>query len=90
VGQSNVRIIMVTAQDEEVDRVLGLEIGADDDVCKPFSPFELGPRVEAISRRARIEARHGADSIKLSRLRFQTEISPSPPGRHFFDWFRYD
>lgn len=49
---SDVPIIMLTARDSEVDRVLGLEMGADDYVTKPFSPRELVARVKAILRRA--------------------------------------
>ncbi|QGX41155.1 response regulator [Permianibacter aggregans] len=48
---SAVPIIMVTARVEEVDRLLGLELGADDYLCKPFSPRELVARVKAICRR---------------------------------------
>jgi two-component system alkaline phosphatase synthesis response regulator PhoP len=51
--QSNVPIIMLTARDEEVDKVVGLEIGADDYVTKPFSPRELAARVSAVLRRYR-------------------------------------
>jgi len=51
--QSNVPIIMLTARDEEVDKVVGLEIGADDYVTKPFSPRELSARVSAVLRRYR-------------------------------------
>lgn len=46
-------VLFVTARDEEVDRVLGLELGADDYVTKPFSPRELVARVRAVLRRAR-------------------------------------
>lgn len=49
---SDTPIIMLTARDDEVDRVLGLEMGADDYVTKPFSPRELAARVKAILRRA--------------------------------------
>lgn len=49
----NIPIIMLTAKDEELDRVLGLEIGADDYVTKPFSPRELVARIKAILRRIR-------------------------------------
>jgi len=49
---SNVPIIMLSARIDEVDRVLGLEIGADDYVTKPFSPRELLARVKAVLRRA--------------------------------------
>jgi DNA-binding response OmpR family regulator len=49
---SSVPIVMLTARDEEVDRVAGLEVGADDYVTKPFSPRELVARVKAVLRRA--------------------------------------
>ncbi|MDO4224002.1 MAG: response regulator [Acinetobacter sp.] len=49
--QSDVPIILVTARTEEIDRVLGLNMGADDYVCKPFSPKELVARVQAVLRR---------------------------------------
>ena len=51
-GQSNVPIVMLTARDEEPDRVVGFELGADDYVPKPFSPRELDARIRAILRRA--------------------------------------
>ena len=51
-ARSNVPILMLTARDEEVDRVAGLEVGADDYVTKPFSPRELAARVKAVLRRA--------------------------------------
>jgi two-component system response regulator BaeR len=50
-GFSQVPVIMVTARVEEVDRLLGLELGADDYVCKPFSPREVVARVTAVLRR---------------------------------------
>ena len=49
--QSDLPIIMVTARTEEIDRVLGLNMGADDYLCKPFSPKELVARVQAVLRR---------------------------------------
>jgi len=51
-AKSRVPILMLTARDEEIDRVLGFELGADDYVTKPFSPRELSARVKAILRRA--------------------------------------
>jgi len=48
---SNLPIIMLSARVEEIDRLLGLELGADDYVCKPFSPRELVARVKAVLRR---------------------------------------
>lgn len=53
--ESNVAILMLTARGEEIDRVVGFEIGADDYVTKPFSPRELVGRVKAILRRSRKE-----------------------------------
>lgn len=49
---SGVPIVMVTARVEEIDRLLGLELGADDYICKPFSPREVVARVKAVLRRA--------------------------------------
>ncbi|MDB5949541.1 MAG: Two-component system response regulator BaeR [Massilia sp.] len=51
-GFSNVPIVMVTARVEEIDRLIGLEAGADDYLCKPFSPRELMARIKAVLRRA--------------------------------------
>lgn len=51
---SMVPIIMVTARVEEIDRLLGLELGADDYICKPFSPREVVARVKAMMRRIRL------------------------------------
>jgi two-component system response regulator BaeR len=48
---SNIPIIMITARVDEVDRLLGLELGADDYICKPFSPREVVARVKAVLRR---------------------------------------
>ena len=56
-GATQVPVIMLTAKAAEVDRVLGLEIGADDYITKPFSPRELIARVRAVLRRA-----HGDDA----------------------------
>jgi len=52
---SNIPIIMITARVEEIDRLLGLELGADDYICKPFSPREVVARVKAIFRRLHAE-----------------------------------
>lgn len=49
---SNIPIIMATARVEEIDRLLGLEIGADDYICKPYSPREVVARVKAVLRRS--------------------------------------
>lgn len=53
-GFSQVPIMMITARIEELDRILGLELGADDYICKPFSPREVVARVKALLRRANL------------------------------------
>ncbi len=53
---SQTPIMMVTARIEEIDRILGLELGADDYICKPFSPREVVARVKALIRRSQINA----------------------------------
>lgn len=53
-AQSPLPVIMLTAQDEEIDRILGLELGADDYLGKPFSPRELLARIKAVLRRTQI------------------------------------
>lgn len=59
-------IIMLTAKSQEFDKVLGLELGADDYVTKPFSPFELHARVKALLRRSEIRNGHtAAATLKL-------------------------
>ncbi|HEY3314746.1 MAG TPA: response regulator transcription factor [Bacillota bacterium] len=60
---SSLPIIMLTARDEEVDRVLGLEMGADDYLTKPFSPRELVARVRAVLRRANPERRQPSEAL---------------------------
>jgi len=62
-------IIMLTARDEEVDRVVGLELGADDYVAKPFSMRELMARVKAVLRRAQAAPQAGGQPLTLGPLR---------------------
>jgi len=68
-------IIMLTAKSDEIDRVVGLEIGADDYVVKPFSPKELVARVRAVLRRARATVPAGAPGLRAVALALD-------PGRH--------
>jgi len=63
-----VPVIMVTARVEEVDRLLGLEIGADDYVCKPFSPREVVARVGAVLRRHRAASARPAATLAQAPL----------------------
>jgi len=70
-ARSNVPIIMLSARGDEVDRILGLEFGADDYVTKPFSPRELVGRVKAILRR--VEAgQSDANPIQIGEIRIDT------------------
>jgi len=62
---SGVPVIMVTARIEEIDRLLGLELGADDYICKPFSPREVVARVKAVLRRT-----GSGESLKAAGLVF--------------------
>ncbi|HEX3463152.1 MAG TPA: response regulator transcription factor [Candidatus Elarobacter sp.] len=64
----DVPILMLTARSEEIDRVVGLEIGADDYVVKPFSPREIVARVKAIARRARPPSAHVPVLLTFDRL----------------------
>ena len=65
---SDIPIIMITARVEEVDRLLGLELGADDYICKPFSPREVVARVKAVLRRSSGDTIRSAD-LKLDESR---------------------
>jgi len=66
-SQSSVAILMLTARDEDIDKILGLELGADDYLTKPFNPRELVARVKAILRRGERKA-DGAAPIQLGDL----------------------
>jgi two-component system catabolic regulation response regulator CreB len=64
--RSQVPVIFLTARSDEVDRIVGLELGADDYVAKPFSPREVVSRVRAILRRARPELQAGGAAVAPS------------------------
>ena len=64
-GGSDVPMLFLTARSDEIDRVVGLELGADDYVAKPFSPRELSARVRAILRRAARPAKTQAATLPL-------------------------
>lgn len=70
--RSNVPIIMLTAKDAEVDKIVGLELGADDYVTKPFSTRELLSRIKAVLRRARSGAPQ-TNVIELGGIRLDAE-----------------
>lgn len=72
---SNVPIIMVTAKGEDMDRIMGLDIGADDYIVKPFSPAEVMARIRAIMRRIgrEIEVETNENTIKCGNLTIDIE-----------------
>jgi two-component system response regulator CpxR len=63
---SDVPVIMLTARGDDVDRIIGLEFGADDYLAKPFNPRELVARIKAILRRS-----HGGDALRLTGTEFE-------------------
>lgn len=72
--RSHVPIIMVTARDSEIDKVVGLEIGADDYVTKPYSPRELVARIRAVLRRQSADAAEsGAPTLAAGPVRMDIE-----------------
>ena len=80
---SNTPIIMLTAKDQELDKVLGLELGADDYVTKPFSAREVIARIKAVLRRASGEGAGGSGvleggGIRLDPDRFEVTVEGEP------------
>ena len=71
---SRVPIIMVTAMIEEIDRILGLELGADDYICKPFSPREVVARVKAVLRRTSDGQMFQFQGLVLDAQRYQAAL----------------
>ncbi|MGL9731142.1 response regulator transcription factor [Enterococcus sp. DIV0756] len=71
--KSTVPIIMITAKSEDADRILGLEIGADDYIIKPFSPKEVLSRIKAILRRIHFEKEPTITQLSLGSLRLFLE-----------------
>ena len=79
-AESTVPIIMLTARDDEVDKVLGLELGADDYITKPFSIREFRSRVRALLRRPRPRRRsRGDETIEADGLRIDCRAARSRP-----------
>ena len=85
-ARSDVPIIMVTARDSEVDRVVGLELGADDYVIKPFSTRELVARIRAVLRRAPHTAVLGGNTpaeaagVRVDRVRHEINVDGQDVG----------
>jgi two-component system response regulator RegX3 len=76
-ARSDVPVIMLTAKDGEIDKVVGLELGADDYVTKPYSFRELLARVRAVLRRGAI----GAGDVGTEPVERHARRRPGPPGR---------
>ncbi len=70
---SSVPIIMVSAKDTEVDKVVGLELGADDYVTKPYSPRELVARIRAVLRRGVVDDDEDGASLEVGRVRMDVD-----------------
>jgi two-component system response regulator RegX3 len=70
---SNVPVIMVSAKDSEVDKVVGLELGADDYVTKPYSPRELVARIRAVLRRGAADAGDDSAALEAGPVRLDVE-----------------
>jgi DNA-binding response OmpR family regulator len=91
---SNIPVIFLTARDGEVDRVLGLELGGDDYLTKPFSPAELVARVKAVLRRvdggaAREVVQAGAVTIDVGRREIVVDDQPVEFTTKEFDLLRF-
>lgn len=73
---SHVPLMIITARVEEIDRILGLEIGADDYICKPFSPREVLSRIRALLRRANFSPQPASTSLlRLDTDKFQAHFA---------------
>lgn len=78
---SDVPVVFLTARDDEIDRILGLEMGADDYVTKPFSPREIVARIKAVLRRGRAvpassRAAYGSITVDLDRQEVTDDGNP--------------
>ena len=71
---SDIAIIMMTAKVEEIDRLLGLELGADDYICKPYSPREVVARVKALLRRTNIQEKTPSNVLELDSETYQVKV----------------
>jgi two-component system, OmpR family, response regulator BaeR len=72
---SGAAIVMVTARVEEIDRLLGLELGADDYICKPFSPREVVARVKAVLRRAKRASAPPETNVALDEAALRARVA---------------
>ena len=75
---SDVPVIIATARGEETDRIVGLELGADDYVVKPFSVRELAARVRAVARRRRVDSTLESGRLVVDRARHRVTLDGNP------------
>ncbi|MGN0920830.1 MAG: response regulator [Cellvibrio sp.] len=73
--KSSIPIVMTTAKVEEIDRLLGLEIGADDYICKPYSPREVVARVKAVLRRSGSSMSEPSSTLILNKDSLEVSIN---------------
>ena len=71
---SDIPILMVTARVEEIDRLIGLEFGADDYICKPYSPREVVARVKAVLRRCNATTQKTATALQLDEHQLRVNL----------------
>ena len=77
-SESALPIVMLTAMGEEVDRIIGLEVGADDYMAKPFNPRELAARIKAVLRRSTNPAATEPSEVRANKLVFgEFELDPA-------------
>jgi two-component system, OmpR family, catabolic regulation response regulator CreB len=88
VSISNIPILFLTARNHEIDRIVGLEIGADDYVTKPFSPREVVARIKAILRRT--ESNHSQSNKKSSAFLVDDVANRIQYRDHYLDLTRYE
>jgi two-component system phosphate regulon response regulator PhoB len=69
---ARIPLVMLTARGEELDRIVGLELGADDYIAKPFSPREVVLRIKAVLRRHDPAGADGSDRLEIGRIRLDT------------------
>ncbi|HEX4780681.1 MAG TPA: response regulator [Usitatibacter sp.] len=74
----DIPVVMVTALVEEVDRLVGLELGADDYICKPYSPREVVARVKAVLRRGGRGTTSGSPGLALDATRYEAMLDGTP------------
>lgn len=74
IALSQMPILMITARVEEIDRLLGLELGADDYICKPFSPREVVARVKAVLRRSQAAHAQTVSPLQLDEERLEARL----------------